>query len=169
MRPFKAVGLKAVGLKAVGLGTAVALAVLLGGGPATAAAADHHGEAVFTLVSQATGETVVDLDGNGFSPGDYVVFTDDLFRDGVRVGSDAGSCTLIDVADGGTSLCVVTVHLERGDLTAQALTRGILAGGPDSFVAAITGGTGAFVDAGGEVIGTRVGLSSAELEFHVSR
>ena len=84
-----------------------------------------------------------DLGEPGFSYPDAIVFQDELFEDGERVGHEVGSCVLVDAA--GTANCTGVVTLDdRGTITfafenAQA---------PEK-VLAVTGGTGDFRSAGG--------------------
>jgi hypothetical protein len=76
--------------------------------------------------------------------------TDDLYRDGRKVGDDASVCQLmadLGQADGRFQ-CLATMSLPHGQLTAQGLITHN-EGGSEPFTVAITGGTGAYRTAHG--------------------
>lgn len=121
---------------------------------ATADGSDDNGSTqVIRLVSKPVQETELDLGDKGFGPGDQFVFADDLFRDGKKVGQDGGSCTVVRLdAAAPTVNCAATLSLPKGQVTVQGLVT--FAGEPEDpepFVVAITGGTGAYRTAGGEL------------------
>ncbi|MFF8592999.1 hypothetical protein ACF061_16490 [Streptomyces sp. NPDC015220] len=71
-----------------------------------------------------------------------------MFRDGRQVGEDGSSCRVTGL-DGAkiTTNCVLSVRLPDGQLTAQSLwTKG-----SDTVRMAVTGGTGAYRGATGEL------------------
>ncbi|TYB41075.1 allene oxide cyclase barrel-like domain-containing protein [Actinomadura chibensis] len=93
----------------------------------------------------------VDLGAPGASVGDRYVFSDTLSGD--ADGEDGGSCEIVRV-DGAkiTTSCVISLRLPRGALTVQALwVRGT---GP--LTMAVTGGTGDYRDARGELVATDI-------------
>ncbi|PXX58678.1 hypothetical protein DFR70_11313 [Nocardia tenerifensis] len=89
-----------------------------------------------------------DLAPAGASVGDVSAYTGWLTKDGRRVGQGGGSCQNVRV-DGAeiTKQCVITVRLEQGSLTMQAL--GQLDESPLDM--AITGGTSDYRGAQGIV------------------
>lgn len=104
------------------------------------------------LVAKAVEETELDLGKEGFNQGDQFVFADDLYEDGKRVGEDGGSCQLVRLASAeATFQCLVTLSLEKGQITVQGLFTAAGDDDPSPFVVAITGGTGAYRAARGEV------------------
>lgn len=152
----------AVGAGAVGLVATLALA----GGPATADAESGirgwsggwpleltGDEQLTARVARATDEVIklrartvrdaeVDADGNGeFSPGDYFVFEDRLFRGGEQVGRDSVRC----MVNHRSILCDGTIVRGSGNIEVSGAflfrERGIHL--------AVTGGTGAYRDAAG--------------------
>ncbi|GAA0663679.1 hypothetical protein GCM10010193_13890 [Kitasatospora atroaurantiaca] len=166
MRPFKVVSLAA----------ATALAAVLAGAPVAVAAPAHGGhghgggEKVFELTTRTTQDTHLDADKDGLpSPGDEDIFTEDVFRDGKKVGTDGGVCTILRTDNGGVAQCLVTLSLEEGQITTQGLVTNILADAPGEFDIAITGGTGAFSKARGHLHGSNVTEAGATLEVHLSR
>jgi hypothetical protein len=89
-----------------------------------------------------------DLDPAGPSLGDMYVYSGSLTKDGREVGYGGGSCQFTHI-DGEkiTTQCVITMELERGSLTVQALW----VYGTSPLDMAITGGTGAYRNARGSV------------------
>jgi hypothetical protein len=104
------------------------------------------------LLTKTVDEADIDVGAAGESLGDYFVFTEDLFMKGKRVGSDHVSCmaTRIDKSEF-TVQCVATLVLDgKGQITVQgAVTFSEESG--STFTLAITGGTGRFRDASGQV------------------
>jgi hypothetical protein len=108
---------------------------------------------VIRVRAVAVSEVFLDLDhSGGQSPtiGDQFVFSSDFFRGGKKVGFDGGFCTLVRLP--ALLECVGTNSLPGGQLTAQ----GLLDYGPDfasegPFKLAITGGTGRYKTAHGQV------------------
>jgi hypothetical protein len=91
-----------------------------------------------------TTDQFIDVDGQGPSQGDYDVFTDDLHRDGHKVGEDHGQCTLYT---SGAALCWGNfTFYGRGDVSIQ----GVFGfSGNQASLAAITGGTEKYSGADG--------------------
>ena len=146
----------------------VALIALLAGGMAFAAAPSggsrvgawgsglitHHGSSgttpqgaeVITVINRQTHNKFVDADGSGGpSVGDYFVFTEDVFDAQTHelVGGSHAKCVInfdAEVCDGTVTL------FERGDIAVEgSLTE-------TNNILAVTGGTGDFLDNGGEAI-----------------
>jgi hypothetical protein len=146
-----------------GPSAAVALTLLTAAGAVAvgsqAAADDSHERRwhrVIDLVAEQADDTVIDLGEPGFGLGDQLLISDQLTRRGQDVGRSGGTCQLVHL-DGPkmTVNCVTTLALAGGQVTAQGLlTVGGDAAGP--FTAAITGGTGTFRSAEGEMIITPV-------------
>ena len=91
-------------------------------------------------------DKMIDLNGRGPSPGDQIVFRADLVnRSGNRVGFDIGQCTL---NFNNQAYCSATFNLVgRGQIIGEGRVSPTAPGG----VFAITGGTGNFQNARGEV------------------
>jgi len=89
--------------------------------------------------------------GNGeVNLGDRSVFTHELFLDDERVGFDGGSCTVVRMADGENwILCNVSMNLPDGTIAFQTFVNEVFP--PPPFYTAITGGTGAYRGAHGEM------------------
>jgi hypothetical protein len=124
--------------------------------PALAVANRHghghgHGE-TFTLHAVQITDEFIDIGAPGPSVGDRAVFATALSRDGRPYGTTGGSCTIAIVnADGTfTADCQATSQTNDGITATQSLVT-FRNGLQPPFKLAITGGTGRFSGAGGEV------------------
>jgi hypothetical protein len=149
---------------------AAALAVSAG---AVATAGDGKGHnkhvEVLDLTSRTIQQTDLDLGAEGPSQGDRFVFRDELLRDGERVGENGGECVFVRLAaddPSATINCVATASLPGGTITVQGLvTATEESTGP--FVFAITGGTGRYRTAHGEVTLTFTDETTSQLHLEI--
>jgi hypothetical protein len=113
---------------------------------AAPADAKSHGRTITIKArSQIEHAQVVDNAPTGDSPGDLVIFTEQLFDSrGKRIGSDAATCVRLFDA---TSLCTGIYKLPGGQVMVQLLQPGPTG----TYDQAITGGTGRFAGARGTV------------------
>ncbi len=139
------------------LGVAIALVLAVAGvtvaAASSAAAAGKHGAQTVHLVATQTKATLLVLAAPGHGPvGNQFLTTDELFRQGRKVGDDATVCQIVaDLGHAGTRFqCVATVSLPEGQLTAQGLAT-LTETGSQPFTLAITGGTGAYRTAHGQI------------------
>jgi hypothetical protein len=105
---------------------------------------------VLHLTAVTVGDSVVDVAPTGDEPslGDSNVFSENLFRDGKKVGFSGGQCTFVRLQNPPPAVqCVVTARIGGDQLTVQGL-----AFDQPRNVFAITGGTGRWRDAGGQVV-----------------
>jgi hypothetical protein len=138
------------------LRTVVALAVAAataGAMAATAASDDgsqHEGGQVIQLTTKQVHQGFVDHGTPGFSTDDQFVFSNDLYRNGTKIGEDGGTCTVTRIADSGATTlhCLGTNSLPGGQISVQGL-----AAPGEPFELAITGGTGRYRNAHGQVFG----------------
>jgi hypothetical protein len=147
------------------LGAALAILLAAASVPLAFAGGDkdrhghHHGHHVriIDLTTTVLQDADVDLGDPGPSVGDRFVFSDTVFRDGEEVGIDGGECVIVQFTPGAdpegepeaaTAQCVATVSLPEGQITAQGLVDFTTT---DPFTIAITGGTGKYRTAHGEV------------------
>jgi hypothetical protein len=136
----------------------VAIALVLAGATVTVAAASstaRSGEPPETirLVAKQTQATVLVLAAAGHGPvGNQFLATDEVFRQGRKVGDDASVCQVVAEPDHASRRfqCVATVSLPEGQLTAQGLAT-VTETSPQPFTLAITGGTGAYRTAHGHL------------------
>jgi allene oxide cyclase len=141
--------------RAAGICTAAGLTAAWFVNPGSAAAAQE-----ITAIEHAMPYTVQDLGADGDSAGDIFAFSNDVFDgDNVnRIGISAGSCvrTVVGVA----WECTWTASLAGGQITLQ---------GPyhDSgeSVFAVTGGTGSFATAQGDLLVSPIGTDGKQSRF----
>jgi allene oxide cyclase len=115
------------------------------------------------VIERATTDTVVDLGPEGDSLGDTLAFANELFdaTDREVVGRSQGSCVRVDV--GAAWECTWTNLLPAGSIVVQ----GPFYDAADS-VLAITGGTGAYAGASGQMrLRALEGGASYEFAFEV--
>jgi len=97
--------------------------------------------------------------------GDANVFHDRLFMDGEEVGDQAGSCVVAALTPEIVANCSIVVRLPDGHITGQFAT----SPGPDPKPLALTGGTGAYRNIGGEgtlvEFGDETGTMTLEILF----
>ena len=126
--------------------------------PAVGRDGTHH------RVIQLTGVSVIaetiDLGNPGLSVGDIIVISDDLFQDGEKVGVHGGTCTVVRI-EALLLHCVVTFTLPDGHITAQGLVTPDLA----EEQVAVTGGTGAYTTAQGELTVLEEGEGQSRYTF----
>jgi len=121
----------------------------------TVASASADDDGKIELVSKTVQEVDIDLPPEGeFGLGDRFVFAEDLFEGGVKVGEDGGECTVVrfvEETQSATVQCVVTVSLPKGQLTVQGFITFVGEDDAPVSVLPVTGGSGAYKTARGEV------------------
>jgi allene oxide cyclase-like protein len=135
------------------MATGLAVAALAVPGTAAANGRGHHHDhgQTLRLVAKEVEFQYLDLAPSGFV-GDQFVFSDDLYTNGRIVGDDGGQCaiTRFQSYDEFDAHCVATLRLRGGQITVQGLIT-LSDGGGDRFTVAITGGTGRYRGASGEM------------------
>jgi len=138
-------------------GAAIA-AVLTAAGTSAAIASSatpasvHHSQTI-DLVARQTQARLLVLAAPGHGPvGNQILTTDDIYRQAGKVGHDATVCQIMaDLGQAGARFqCAATVSLPEGQLTVQGLAT-LTETGNQPFTLAITGGTGAYNTAHGQV------------------
>ena len=133
---------------------ALTVAAATAGAMATTAASDdgsHEQDGqVIRLTTKQVRQGFVDHGAPGFSTDDQFVFSNDLYSNGEKVGEDGGSCTVTRIADAGATTlhCLGTNSLPGGQISVQGL-----AAPGEPFELAVTGGTGRYRKARGQVYG----------------
>jgi hypothetical protein len=136
-------------LKRLGvLSAAIALVALAVGvvGPALGASGDDDEHRTIRVTSVTTEEAFLDLGDEGESIGDQFVASSKYLRGGKQVGHDAVVCTVTSL-ERGEAQCVATAWFPGGQITGQAL----LSFAEEPRAVPITGGSGQFTGAEGEV------------------
>jgi hypothetical protein len=153
----------------------IALALVLVGGSFTAASAatangasDNGRSSTLHLIARTVDSADLDLGKQGPSLGDQFIFTDDVFQNGKRVGEDHGTCTITRITGTGpstviTTPCLVTLVLPRGQVTVQGAATFTEQGPTGPFTVAVTGGTGSYKTARGEVGVRQISNTDTEL------
>lgn len=106
---------------------------------------------VIKLVAQPVRREVFKNGDDEVNLGDRAVFTHAVERDGESVGFDGGACTVVRLEEDGSYyiLCNVSMMLPEGTLSFQTFIQEVFP--PPPFYASITGGTGAYKGASGEM------------------
>jgi hypothetical protein len=132
---------------------------------ASATSRDGRSSKVISLEERGTDFAYVAAEPAGFL-GDYLVFHADLFDSaGVKVGTDGGTCVFTSAA--GESQCVATLSFAGGDVTTQGLNTDPTI--PFEAVFAVTGGTGEFKGAAGELDVEQLSEVLANLTLRLTR
>jgi hypothetical protein len=159
-----------IGLALVLVAAAVTLAAASpAGSPASPAAAAVHAE-VIHLEARQTQAAFLALGTPGNPVGNQFVGADDLFRQGRKVGHDGSVCQVVaNLGAAGLRVqCVATLSLPDGQITAQGLPTLTESGSPP-FELAITGGTGAYRTADGQIQVTQVSETRSRYVLTVLR
>jgi hypothetical protein len=121
--------------------------------PASTGVSSNHGsrDRVMTLVARPSDGAFLDDGAAGLSLGDKTIFTNDLYRGGKKVGYDGVVCTVVRVNPQRTINCTISMQLPEGMIAAQLLRVEPLPPPPTPFFIAITGGTGAYEGARGQI------------------
>jgi hypothetical protein len=121
----------------------------------------------FTITTKTLTEAQVDVGEPGPTLGDGNVITEDAYRDGEKVGTSDLSCTVVrldPVKRFFAAQCLNTTVLPGGQITSQGyVTSDQIEKVP--FKQAITGGTGAYAGARGELTVDEAGDGPAHLTF----
>ena len=112
---------------------------------------DDDGGSVIRLVSTNATETNLDLGETGEGVGDHFLFAADLFRGDEKVGDEGGECAIVRIIErvAAVAHCTATLSLPGGQITLQGLVR--FADESEPFTVAVTGGTGRYREADGEM------------------
>jgi hypothetical protein len=157
------------------LGAVIAVMALLVGAVSPALGSASHGAA-----STASDQTIrvtavftefdanIDVGAPGFSLGDEVVFSGNLVRNGEQVGRIGVVCTFVSTAnaDRVEAQCPTTSILPGGQIT----TQGTIVNRSLNFTLPITGGSGRYEGASGQVVSRDVSTPTqpqVELTFHL--
>jgi hypothetical protein len=108
----------------------------------------------------------VDVAPTGGLPslGDTFVVSEDLYRDGHKVGFNGAICPAVRTQHDPVAFqCVATAHLDQSDLTVQGL-----AFQQPTNIFAITGGTGRWRNAGGQVVVQGVLQPTSQITAYIS-
>jgi hypothetical protein len=129
----------------------------------------HAGKQTIRLVAVFTEfDPNIDVGAPGFSLGDEVVFSGNLLRNGKQVGRIGVVCTFVSTANASKveAQCPTTSILPGGQIT----TQGTIVNRSLNFTLPITGGSGQYQGAGGQVVSRDVSTPTqpqVELTFQL--
>jgi hypothetical protein len=131
--------------------------------------ASHYGPKDFTLTGQSLANEQVDVGEPGPSLGDMNVITEDVYKNGKRVGTSDIQCTIVRLQmPKFEAQCFNTTTLPGGQITAQGIvTSDQLEKVP--FDQAITGGTGVYKGVAGQLTVDEAGDKPAVFTFDLTR
>jgi hypothetical protein len=111
---------------------------------------DDDGQTI-RLVDKLVSEANLDLGDTGEGVGDRFVFSGDLYKGDEKVGEDGGECVIVRFVErvAATANCVATLSLPGGQITVQGLVE--FTDEEEPFTVAVTGGTGRYDEADGEM------------------
>jgi hypothetical protein len=162
------------------LGAVIAVMALVGGAVSPALGSSSHGAASTSSGHADKRQTIrviavftefdpnIDLGAPGFSLGDEVVFSGNLLRNGEQVGRVGVVCTFVSTAnaDRVEAQCPATATLPGGQIAVQ----GVIVNRSLNFTLPITGGSGRYQGAGGQLVSRDVSTPTqpqVELTFHL--
>lgn len=108
-------------------------------------------EKIIKLVAKPINREVFKNGSSETNIGDRSLFTHAIYLDDEEIGFDGGSCSVVRIEEDGRYyiLCNVSMMLPDGTLSFQTFVEETFP--PPPFFAAITGGTGAYKGARGEM------------------
>jgi len=136
---------------------------------AASTASGHAGDQTIRVLARFTEfDPNIDVGAPGFSLGDEVVFSGNLLRDGQQVGRIGVVCTFVSTANQERveAQCPTTSILPGGQIT----TQGTIVNRSLNFTLPITGGSGRYQGAGGQVVSRDLSTPTqpqVELTFHL--
>ena len=150
---------------------AVLLFALLGTGAAASGPRDKDEDdiKVIRVTEIIVQEAEIDLGEPGDSLGDQFVTSSDLFRAGEKVGVDGVVCTIVRLEPmvSATAQCVATAEFRKGQITVQGLLTFSEETEGEPFRLAITGGTGKYKEAHGELKVVEISETESQLTFKI--
>lgn len=131
------------------LSMAIAAAALVVGLAIPAAGSSGHvgKHRAFRVTATITEVSQIDLGATGPSLGDEIVFSGKLLQGGHQIGHQGAACTTVSLQRQ-EAQCTATYSFRDGQITAQAV---FILASPAPYEVAITGGTGRYEGAEGDV------------------
>jgi hypothetical protein len=127
----------------------------------------------FTALAHASNFKMINVDGKGLGPGDYAVEQWSLRRNGAPVGHLNDQCTINfnQTPSHPTALCLFAFAISgKGEITADGSV--VFAPAPEGFRPApfdlpVTGGTGSYQNARGQIHVEFLSVADASFTFHL--
>ena len=133
--------------------------------PAAGSTGNAAQDQTIRVTAVTTEQKLLDLGGPGFALGNEIVFSQKLLQGANQVGHDGSVCTEVSVARQ-EAQCIATYSFPGGQITAQAL---VIFGSTAPYDGSITGGTGKYEGAKGELHVQNVSPTEGILTFHLER
>jgi hypothetical protein len=95
---------------------------------------------------------IFDIGAAGPSVGDQVIFSNDFYQDGVKVGFDSGVCTTVKMSPERAVMCDIGIVLKDGSVHLRLFREEPLPPPPTPFYSAVVGGTGQYAGARGQAL-----------------
>ena len=131
--------------------------------PAAGSTGNAAQDQTIRVTAVTTEQKLLDLGGPGFSLGNEIVFSQKLLQGANQLGHDGAVCTEVSVARQ-EAQCIATYSFPGGQITAQAL---VIFGSTAPYDGSITGGTGRYEGAKGELHVQNVSPTEGILTFHL--
>ena len=146
------------------LGAAIALVALAGAAisPALGSSGDDDKQRTIRVVSIQEEVESLDLGAEGESIGDQFIFTSKLLKGEEQVGHDGVVCTIVSL-ERQEAQCVATAWFSGGQITVQ----GLISFAEEPPAVPITGGSGKYEGAEGELHIRPVSETKEVLTFHL--
>jgi hypothetical protein len=133
--------------------------------PAAGSTGNAAQDQTIRVTAVTTEQKLLDLGGPGFALGNEIVLSQKLLQGANQVGHDGSVCTEVSVARQ-EAQCIATYSFPGGQITAQAL---VIFGSTAPYDGSITGGTGKYEGAKGELHVQNVSPTEGILTFHLER
>jgi hypothetical protein len=165
----KRLGILGAGIAVMALVVAAAIPAVGASRQGAASTASGHADKTIRVLAVFTEfDPNIDLGAAGFSLGDMVVFSGNLLRNGEQLGRVGVVCTFVSVANAERveAQCPTTSILPGGQIT----TQGTIVNRSLNFTLPVTGGSGRYQGAGGQVVSRDVSTPTqpqVELTFHL--
>jgi len=131
--------------------------------PAAGSTGNAAQDQTIRVTAVTTEQKLLDLGGPGFSLGNEIVFSQKLLQGANQLGHDGAVCTEVSVARR-EAQCIATYSFPGGQITGQAL---IILNSTAPYDGSITGGTGKYEGAKGELHVQNVSPTEGILTFHL--
>ncbi len=147
------------------LGAVIAVVALAVGIVLPAAGSTGHAaqDQTIRVTAVDTELNLLDLGGAGFALGNEIVFSQKLLQGANQIGHAGAVCTEVSVVRQ-EAQCIATYSFAGGQITGQAL---VILGSTAPYAGSITGGTGKYEGAKGELDVQYVSHSEGILTFHL--
>jgi len=131
--------------------------------PAAGSTGNAAQDQTIRVTAVTTEQKLLDLGGPGFSLGNEIVLSQKLLQGANQVGHDGSVCTEVSVARQ-EAQCIATYSFAGGQITGQVL---ISLNSTAPYDGSITGGTGKYEGAKGELHVQNVSPTEGILTFHL--